>query len=101
MENLKIYSTSKYGGRGNKIHKNRLKESGVYNDAIKILYQEGFNSKQIKEIMHESDPISEQELQLMLEMKKGLYEIRALIHSAIQYGLIEFKGQEPRWFGKM
>lgn len=101
MNPRKVYSTGRLAGRGKKSHKNRLKAEGLYAEAYRAMKHNGLNKSQIRSIMKEVEPVGEQELALMLEFKCDLLEAREKIHSAMQYGLIEFTGSKPAWIQGM
>lgn len=96
MNPLMRYSTAIKGG-GNPSNKTRLKRCGQYKKAVKTLRKNGLDRSQIKSIMREKEPIPEGELAIMVDLKCDLLEARSRIHSAIQYGLIEYKGWKPSW----
>ena len=90
MKKLLEFSSRIKPGRGNKSFKKKLPKEAVIH-ITKELREYGFNSKQIHSILMETRPMKEQEIFLMHELpgNKDLLEIRAMIDSAMQYGLIE------------
>ena len=90
MKELLEFSSRIRPGRGHKSFKKKLSKEEII-QVTKILREGGFNPKQIQSILMETQPIKEQEIMLMEQLpgNKDLLEIRAILDSCLQYGLIE------------